>query len=67
MVAKSKIEARKSAKRFRAVKGVILKPTEYQPSKAEIEADARLPATFDRAVDALFSMQPQDRPLRGNE
>ena len=64
MVAKSKIEA----KRFRAVKGVILKPTEYQPSnKAELEADARLPATFDRAVDALFSMQPQDRPLRDNE
>ena len=35
--------------------GAELKPIDYQPSKAELEADVRLPASFDRVVDALFA------------
>ena len=32
-----------------------LKPSSYQPSKKELEADLRLDASFDEVVDALFA------------
>ena len=37
------------------VNGVELKPSSYQPSKKELEADMSLPASFDEVVDALFA------------
>ena len=37
------------------VNGFELKPSSYQPSKAELEADISLPASFDEVVDALFT------------
>ncbi len=39
--------------------------SDYQPSKAELEADARVEATFEEAVDALtrpVSIRYIDRP-----
>ena len=39
----------------------------YQPSKAELEADMRADASFDRAVDALtrpVRIRYKDRPRR---
>ena len=44
--------------------GVDLKPTDYQPSKAELEADARLPASFDQVVDSLFAEGRQAKSIR---
>ncbi len=41
--------------------------SEYQPSKAELEADARIDATFEEAVDALcqpVDIRYVDRPSR---
>lgn len=35
--------------------GVELKPSSYQPSKEELEADISVPVSFDRMVDALFA------------
>jgi len=35
--------------------GVELKPSSYQPSKEELEADISVPVPFDRMVDALFA------------
>ena len=32
---------------------VLIPHNDYQPSKAELEADARVEATFEEAVDAL--------------
>lgn len=52
---KSKVSAKPVHKRPKPAHGVELKPTDYQPSKAELEADARLPATFHRVVDVLFA------------
>ena len=37
-----------------------LKPSSYQPTKDELEADLTLPASFDEVVDALFE---SDRKL----
>ena len=34
--------------------GIEPKPADYQPTKAELEEDLRLPVSFDRAVKALF-------------
>ena len=31
-----------------------LKPSSYQPTKKELEADLSLPASFDEVMDALF-------------
>ena len=42
----------------------IVRP-DYQPSKAELEEDARVEATFDEAVDALtrpVNIRYVDRP-----
>ena len=43
--------------------GVELKPSSYQPSKEELEADISVPVSFDRMVDALFA---SDRELKGD-
>ena len=43
------------AKRQKVAHGVELKPIDYQPSTAELEADATLPASFDRMPDASFA------------
>ena len=51
---KSKIRAKNKDRQPKPAHGAGLKPIDYQPSKAELEADARLPASFDRVVDALF-------------
>ena len=32
-----------------------LKPSSYQPTKKELEADLSLPASFDEVMDALFA------------
>ena len=40
--------------------GVELKPSSYQPSKEELEADISVSVPFDRLVDALFA---SDRKL----
>ncbi|MCY4137775.1 MAG: hypothetical protein OXF56_05865 [Rhodobacteraceae bacterium] len=42
----------------------IVRP-DYQPSKAELEADARIDATFEEAIDALcrpVDIRYVDRP-----
>ncbi len=42
--------------------------SDYQPSKAQLEADARVNATFDEAVQALtkpVKIKYVDRPTRG--
>lgn len=44
--------------------GVELKPSSYQPSKEELEADISVPVSFDRMVDALFA---GDRKLSRDE
>ena len=36
------------------VNGLELKPSSYQPSKKELEADISVPVSFDRLVDAVF-------------
>lgn len=44
----------------------VVRPT-YQPSKRELEADARVPAAFDQAVKALtqpVKIRYIDRPKR---
>ena len=41
--------------------GVELKPSSYQPSEEELEADISVPVSFDRLVDALFA---SDRELK---
>ena len=48
----------------------IVRP-DYQPSKAELEADTRVDATFEEAVQALvqpvrirFIKRPQSSPIR---
>ena len=37
------------------------KPANYQPTKAELEEDLRLPVSFDRAVKALFAGDKEQR------
>ena len=36
-----------------------LKPSSYQPTKEELEADLRLPASIDEVVDALFASKKE--------
>ena len=54
-MARSKVRPKKKAGHQKPAHGVELKPIDYQPSKADLEADVRLPASFDRVVDALFA------------
>ena len=46
----------------KTVNGFELKPSSYQPSKKELEADVSVPVSFDRLVDAVFASdrQPAD-------
>ena len=46
-------------KKAKTVNGFELKPHTYQPSKKELEEDIRVPASFDRMVDALFASDRQ--------
>ena len=50
---------RTDGRKPQAVNGVDLKPSGYQPSKKELEADIRVPVPSDRLVDAVFA---NDRP-----
>ena len=50
---------RTKARKPKVVNGLELKPSGYQPSKKELEADVRVPASFDRMVDALFASDRQ--------
>ena len=46
---------------------VRLKPSDYQPSRAELEEDVRVEATFEEAVDALcqpVTIRYTDEPRR---
>ncbi len=43
----------------KSVNGFESKPPSYQPSKKELEADIRVPVSFDRMVDALFASDQQ--------
>ena len=52
---------RKKKRESQWANGVELKPSSYQPSKEELEADISVPVPFDRMVDALFA---SDRELR---
>lgn len=54
-MARSKVRSRKRDKQAKPEHGVELKSIDYQPSKAELEADVRLPASFDRVVNSLFA------------
>ena len=44
----------------KTVNGFELKPSSYQPSKRELEEDIRVPVSFDRLVDAVFSSDRQN-------
>ena len=46
---------RKRDKESKSTTGFELKPTNYQPSKEELEEDLRLPASFDQVVQTLFA------------
>ena len=35
--------------------GFTLRPSSYQPTQEELEADLSLPASFDEVVDAIFA------------
>ena len=50
-----RVRGKKDRKQPNPVHGVELKPIDYQPSKAELEADVRLPASIDRVVNSLFA------------
>ena len=50
--AKQKQAKRKKSK---TVNGFELKPSDYQPSKKELESDVRVSASFDQLVDAVFA------------
>jgi hypothetical protein len=50
---KAKSRPSKSANSFE------LKPSSYQPSKKELEADISVPVSFDRLVDAVFASDRQ--------
>lgn len=39
----------------KTVGGLELKPSTYQPSKKELEADISVPVSFDRLVSAVFA------------
>ena len=43
------------------VNGFELKPSGYQPTKAELEEDISVPVSFDRMMDALFA---EDKELK---
>ena len=58
-MAQSEVRSKRESKQPKPAYGVELKPIDYQPPKAEPEAGTRLPAPFDRVVDALFA---GDRP-----
>ena len=61
MPKRSKKKAKSRASK--SVNGFELKSSSYQPGKKELEADVRVPASFDRMVDALFA---SDRQHAGN-
>ena len=46
---------RKKSEKSKWANSVELKPSSYQPSKKELEADISVPVSFDRMVDALFA------------
>ena len=46
---------RRNPRNSKWANGVELKPSSYQPSKEELEADISVPVSFDRMVDALFA------------
>ena len=54
-MAKPKVRAKNKGRQPKQAHGADLKPIDYQPSKAELEADVRLPASLDRVMDALFA------------
>ena len=56
---RSKVRGKKGSQQPKPAHGVEPKPIDYQPSKDELEADVRLPASFDRVVDALFKTTPR--------
>lgn len=57
MPKRSKKQAK--SKKSKTVNGFELKPSSYQPSKKELEADISVPASFNRLVDAVFASDRQ--------
>ena len=53
MAKRSKKQAK--GKKPKTVNGFELKPSTYQPSKKELEADISVPVSFGRLVDAVFA------------
>ena len=60
MAKRSKKQAKN--RRPKNTDGFELKPSSYQPSKKELEDDVRVPASFDRLVDALFASDGKQAP-----
>ena len=55
---------RRKPEKSKWANGVELKPSSYQPSKEELEADISVPVSFDRMVEALFASDGELRKDR---
>ena len=62
-MAKSKPKGSRKGEGVDSGPGIERKPGNHRPSKAELEEDLRLPASFDRTVKALFAGDKKRREV----